>query len=88
MKLRRRVRRTKRPSKWTINDWERAWEIALHRLEGAPPMVIAEPIVQEFVVVLDDAFTDGNSRKFELGLIALLDFCAEAVNRGDCSQWW
>jgi hypothetical protein len=58
------------------------------RIHGAPASLTEQRIFQESMAVLDGAFADGNSARFELGLITLLDFCAEAVNNGECEQWW
>jgi hypothetical protein len=37
---------------------------------------------------LDEAFVQGDSARFEVALIVLLDYCAELVNRGTYEQWW
>jgi hypothetical protein len=43
---------------------------------------------QDCLTVLDGAFADGNGLQFELGLNALMDFCADSVEIGECEQWW
>jgi hypothetical protein len=88
MKPRRQTSRTQRPDIWTATDWERGWRSALMRMYGAPAHVAKQRIFQESVAVLNGAFADGSSQRFQLGLITLLDFCAEAVNTGGCKQWW
>jgi hypothetical protein len=88
MTRRRMTCRGKQPNKWTATDWERSWEVALRRIADAPSRVTAQRVFQESLLMLDTAFADGNSARFERGLIALLDVCAEAVNLGECEQWW
>jgi hypothetical protein len=44
--------------------------------------------IREFLTAMDEAFIGGDCKKFEKALIALLDHCAELVNRGDYQQWW
>ena len=46
------------------------------------------PQIHESLAALDEAFVQGDSIRFELVLIALMDYCAELVNRGDYEQWW
>ena len=58
------------------------------RISGVPTLVETERIFQDCLTVMDGAFADGNGLQFELGLTALIDFCAEQVNTGDCEQWW
>lgn len=41
-----------------------------------------------FLTVLDGPFADGDRLRFELGLSALIDFCTDVVDAGDCDQWW
>jgi hypothetical protein len=60
----------------------------MSRLDGAPLVVRTERDFQECMTVLDGAFVDGNGLRFELGLNALIDFCADSVHDGDCQQWW
>jgi hypothetical protein len=38
--------------------------------------------------MLDRGFAEGDRFQFELGLVILMDCCSEAINRGDCWQWW
>jgi hypothetical protein len=85
---RRRLSLAKRPSRWTANDWERAWGVAAIRIAGIPTCLEKKAAFQESLTVLNAAFAQGDGLRFEMGLIALLDFCAEAINRGECEQWW
>ena len=78
----------RRRSRWTVQEWERGWDVAITRIDGAPRLVEQQSIFQDCLTVLDGAFADGNGFRFELGLNALMDFCAEAVSTGDCRQWW
>jgi hypothetical protein len=75
-------------SRWTVDEWEGGWDLAMTRIDRVPTLVEAEPIFQDCLTVLDWAFVDGNRLRFELGLGALIDFCTETVNKGDCEQWW
>ena len=86
----RRKRRiiVRQRSRWTAEEWERSWDVAMTRIHGAPPMVEAEPIFQDCLTVMDGAFAEGNGLRFQLGLNALIDVCTEKVNTGDCEQWW
>jgi hypothetical protein len=76
------------PTKWTGRDWERGWQSALRRINGMPVELISRPQIHDFISTLDQAFIHGDSMKFEEALIALLDHCADMVNRGDYQQWW
>jgi hypothetical protein len=38
--------------------------------------------------MLDGAFVRGDAFQFQLGIIMILDCCNEAIEGGDCSQWW
>ncbi len=78
----------KEPSRWASQDWDRAWQSALRRIKGMPPPLVSDARIQEALTTMNDAFIQGNSNNFEVGLIALLDCCAELVNRGECQQWW
>jgi hypothetical protein len=78
----------RRRTRWTVAEWERGWELAMSRIDGAPRVVRAERIFGDCLTVLDGAFADGNGLRFELGLNALLDFCTDTVNDGDCERWW
>jgi hypothetical protein len=46
------------------------------------------PQIHESLLILDDAFGQGDTAQFEAALIVLLDHCADLVNRGDYQQWW
>jgi hypothetical protein len=85
---RRRVAIVRQRSKWTVNEWQRGWELAMKRIDGVPSLVGRQPVFQECLAVLDGAFADGDRFRFELGLNTLMDCCTEAVKRGDCRQWW
>lgn len=78
----------RRRTRWTVEEWERGWVLAMSRIDGAPRVVRAERIFEDCLTVLDGAFADGNGLRFELGLNALLDFCTDTVTDGDCQQWW
>jgi hypothetical protein len=78
----------RRRTRWTVEEWERGWNVALSRIEGAPTMIAAERIFQDCVTVLDAAFSDGSGLRFEFGLNALVDFCSDSVSDGDCERWW
>jgi hypothetical protein len=74
--------------KWTSADWERTWQSALRRIDGMPPELRSCPQIHESLLILDDAFGQGDTAQFEAALIVLLDHCADLVNRGDYQQWW
>lgn len=86
--MRRRCVIVRRRTRWTLDEWNRGWEIAMSRIEGAPTAIRTECIFQDCLTVLDWAFANGNGRRFELGLNALMDFCADMVSEGNCKQWW
>lgn len=77
-----------RRTRWTVEEWERGWELAMSRLDGAPAIVRSNCLFQDCLTVLDGALADGNGFLFELGLNGLMDFCADSVEMGDCDQWW
>jgi hypothetical protein len=85
---RRRVAIVKQRTRWTGNDWQRGWELAMTRIDGVPPIVGRQPLFQDCLTVLDGAFTDGDRFLFEIGLSTLIDYCAETVSRGECKPWW
>lgn len=58
------------------------------RIQGVPTLVEQQPLFKDCLTVLDGAFADGNRLRFELGLSALIVFCNETVNTGDCEPWW
>lgn len=76
------------PKKWASQDWERAWQSALRRINGMPPELAGCSEIHQPLRAMDEAFVHGNSEQFEDCLIELLDHCAELVNRGDYQQWW
>ena len=87
MKPRRRCFPIKQ-RRWTVNEWEAAWELASVLIEGAPLRLAGHCVFKESLAMLNGAFVEGKRSRFELGLITLLDVCAEAVNEGECKQWW
>jgi hypothetical protein len=68
---------------WNGNEWRRAWEIALLRINGAPTEVSEHIAFHHAIDMLR-----GDAFQFQLGMIMILDCCNEAIERGDCSQWW
>jgi len=76
------------PIKWAGPEWERAWQSLSRRITGMPPELSSCPKIQNSLTIMDEAFIDGDSKRFEVALIVLLDHCAELVNRGDYPQWW
>ena len=83
---RRRMRRS--DLIWNGNDWRRGWEIALLRIRGVPAPVSEKIAFLHAIDMLDGAFARGDAFQFQLGIIMILDCCNEAIERGDCSQWW
>ena len=83
---RRRMRRN--DLIWNGNEWRRAWDIALMRIDGAPAAVSGQLAFHHAIDMLDGAFAKGDAFQFQLGIIMILDCCHEAIERGDCSQWW
>lgn len=77
-----------RRTRWTVEEWERGWELAMSRLDGAPAIVRTDCLFQDCLTVLDGALADGNGFLFELGLNGLMDFCADSVEMGHCDPWW
>jgi hypothetical protein len=86
--MRKRRIIVKRRPRSSVYEWQRGWDLAMTIIEGAPPLVKNQRIFHDCLTVLDGAFADGNSLRFELGLSALVDFCNETVSRGECTQWW
>jgi len=76
------------PTKWAGRDWERAWQSALRRVKGMPVELTNRTQIHESLTAMDEAFINGDSKKFEEALIELLDHCAELVIRGHYQQWW
>ena len=83
---RRRMRRSE--LSWSGNDWRRGWEIALLRIRGIPTAVSKQIAYHHAIDMLDGAFARGDAFQFQLGIIMILDCCNEAIERGDCCQWW
>jgi len=86
--MRKRRIIVRKGSRWTADEWEREWGIAMTRIESVPGLVERQTLFQDYLTVLDGAFVDGNRLRFELGLSALIDFCTDVVDAGDCEQWW
>ena len=78
----------RRRTRWTVEEWERGWNVALSKIEGAPTRIAAERIFQDCVTVLDGAFSDGDGLRFEFALNALVDFCSDILSDGDSERWW
>jgi hypothetical protein len=50
---------------------------------------VSQQIAYHYAIdMLDGAFARGDAFQFQLGIIMILDCCNEAIERGDCSQWW
>ncbi len=73
---------------WDVSEWQRAWALAMRRIDGAPLVVTEEATYHHAVDMLDRAFAEGDRFQFELGLVTLIDCCNEAITRGACRQWW
>ena len=86
--MRKRRIIVRKGSRWTADEWEREWGIAMTRTESVPGLVERQTLFQDCLTVLDGAFVDGNRLRFKLGLSALIDFCTDVVDAGDCEQWW
>jgi hypothetical protein len=84
----RRARAAKKRIQWNTSDWQRAWEMAMLRIDRAPSVVAGQLPFQDAIDMLDIGFTNGDSFQFSLGLITLMDCCREAINQGICPQWW
>ena len=86
MARRRRVRATN--VIWNGNDWQQAWQIAMTRINGMPAVVAKQIAFHHAVDMLDCGFARGDAFQFQLGLLMVMDACNEAIERGDCGQWW
>ena len=86
--MRKRRIIVRKRSGWTAEEWEREWDLAMTRIKSVPALVEKQPFFQDCLTVLDGAFEDGNRLRFELGVSALIDFCTDVVDAGDCEQWW
>ena len=86
MARRRRVRATN--VTWNGNDWQQAWQIAMTRINGMPAVVAKQIAFHHAVDMLDCGFARGDAFQFQLGLLMVMDACNEAIERGDCGQWW
>ena len=86
--MRKRQIIVRQRSRWTVEEWERGWNLAMTKINGVPSVVETECIFQDCLTVMDGAFADGNGLRFELGLNALIDLCTERLKTGDYQQWW
>ena len=86
MARRRRARTT--TVLWNGHDWRRAWKIALSRIDGAPTLVSEQMVFHHALEMLDCGFVKGDVFQFQLGMLMIMDCCNEAIERGDCYQWW
>ncbi len=84
---RRRMRAANRLI-WEASEWERAWEVALMRIDGAPAMVASHIVFKDALDMLNSGFAKGDAFQFQLGILMIMDACNEAIKRGDCEQWW
>lgn len=73
---------------WNRNEWNKAWQIALGRIDGAPAAVSERTAFRHAIDMLDGAFVKGDAFEFQLGLITMLDCCSEAIKQGRCARWW
>jgi hypothetical protein len=53
------------PAKWASQDWERAWQSALRRINGMPPELAGCPQIHQSLTTMDEAFIHGDSKTFE-----------------------
>jgi hypothetical protein len=88
MGRRRRGRATRTRHVWDVTEWQRAWEVAMLRIDGVPAIVAEQDAFHHAVDMLDRGFAEGDRFQFELGLLTLIDCCSQAIDRGDCWQWW
>jgi hypothetical protein len=86
--MRKRRITARRRDRETVYEWERGWDVAIARIDGAPTLVEQQPFFQDCLWVLNGAFADGDRLRFELGVRALVDFCNELINTGDVEPWW
>ncbi len=86
MARRRRVRATN--VTWNGNDWQQAWQIAMTRIIGMPDVVVKQIAMHHAVEMLDCGFARDDAFQFQLGILMMMDACNEAIERGDCDQWW
>ena len=84
----RKLRRPRKELAWDINEWQRAWDIAMRRIDGAPTRVAAQRPFRYALDLLDRGFVSGDPFLFELGVLTILDCCDQAVEGGGYSQWW
>ena len=73
---------------WDHNEWNKAWDIAVGRINGAPDAVCERTAFRHAIDMLDGAFVKGDAFEFQLGLITMLDCCSQAIREGRCTQWW
>jgi hypothetical protein len=87
MARRRRVRVTKELV-WDVTEWQRAWGIAMERIDGAPTIVAERIAFRNALDMLDRGFAAGDAFQFQLGILTMMDCCNEAIEHGDCYRWW
>jgi hypothetical protein len=85
---RKRVRLSRKRQRWDSEDWHRGWDMAQVLFQGAPGVVTRQLAFGHAQEMLDRGFADGDAFQFQLGLATLMDCCSEAIERGDCVQWW
>ena len=73
---------------WNRNEWNKAWKIALGRIDGAPAAVSERTAFRHAIDMLDGACVKGDAFEFQLGLITMLDCCSEAIKEVRCAPWW
>src|SRR5678809_769951 len=85
-----RKRRVRAPKElvWDVTEWQRAWEIAMMRIDGAPTIVATQIVFHHALDMLDRGFILGDAFQFQLGILTMMDCCNDAIERGDCYQWW
>jgi len=88
MARRKRGSTTRQKLAWNVTDWQRAWELAMLRIDGVPTIVARQAGFHHALDMLDRGFSEGDPFQFQLGLVTLMDCCRQAIDRGDCWQWW
>jgi hypothetical protein len=58
------------------------------RINGAPEIVTEQIAYHHALDMLDCGFARGDAFQFQLGMLMVLDCCNQAIERGDCPQWW
>jgi hypothetical protein len=78
----------RRRARETFYEWQRGWDLAMARIDGAPTLVRQQPFFQDCLRVLNEAFVDGDQLRFELAIRAIVAFCNEIIKTGGYEQWW